>query len=204
MTVHLPIVPDVTADEIVANSFRDFHAKGVDYICIRRSPTETVKLYFFDGDVSKLPEVVNPHDHRYDFKTLCVAGRVQNIWFRDDRSGQTFQRFAYDTPLNGGGGFSWVGESKLTAARKYSICAGRTYSMSFNEIHTIRFMENNTVICLVQHEDRVSDRPTLTFTRDREPPSLDGLYNRFTPDQVLKRLGCLQARVPGLRLPKIT
>lgn len=203
MTVTLPRVPETTVDEIVANSFRDFHVKGCDYICLRRSPHETIKLYFFDGDVSKLPEVVNPHDHRYDFSTLCVAGKVQNIWFEEDAGGQTFNRFAYETPLLGGVGFTWVGESKLKVARKYTISAGYRYAMRFNEIHTIRMVENNTVICLVQRDDRVTDRPTLTFARDREPPSLDGLYQKFTADAVLKRLAALQERLPGLRLPRI-
>lgn len=63
-------------EEVIANSFKDFHSKGLDYICLRRSPVLTTKLYFFDGDVSKLPEVVNPHDHRYDFSTVCLSGCV--------------------------------------------------------------------------------------------------------------------------------
>lgn len=201
--VYLPPVPETTVDEIVANSFRDFHCKGFDYICLRRSPRDTVKLYFFDGDVSKLPEIVNPHDHRYDFETLCVAGRVQNIWFEEDQDGAQFQRFAYDTPLLGGKGFTWVGETKLSIARRRAVGPGRRYGMRFDQIHTIRMVENNTVICLVQKEDRVTDRPTLTFTRDREPPSLDGLYRKFTADEVLKRLSDLKERVPSLRLPVI-
>lgn len=202
----LPTMPPVTVDEIVANSFRDFHAKGLDYICLRRSPTETVKLYFFDGDVSKLPEVVNPHDHRYDFKTLCVAGLVENIWFeRDADDGLPFDRFEYRTPLLGGAnaGFTYSGTDMLRAAVANVAGPGDTYDMRYDEIHTIRMRENNTVIALVQYEDMVTSAPTLTFTRDREPPSLDGLYNRFTPDAVLKRLDALHARVPGLILPKI-
>ncbi|WP_156927856.1 hypothetical protein [Bradyrhizobium sp. Tv2a-2] len=197
-------LPDVPMDEVIATSYRDFHVKGFDYICLRRSPSETVKLYFFDGDVSKLPEVVNPHDHRYDFTTLCVAGRVQNMWFSESRTGELFQRFAYETPLLGGDGFTWVGETRLSCVRKYSCSAGRRYSMRHHEVHTIRLMENNTVISLVQFEDKVSDfTPTLTFTRDREPPSLDGLYRRFEPDAILSRLKALQERVRGLRLPRI-
>lgn len=38
--------------EVLANSYRDFHAKGLDYICLKRSFKETLKLYFFDGDSS--------------------------------------------------------------------------------------------------------------------------------------------------------
>jgi hypothetical protein len=204
MSVHLPQLPDVSVDDIVAHSFRDYHVKGFDYICLRRSPTETVKLYFFDGDVSKLPEVVNPHDHRYDFKTLCVAGRVENMWFREHINGHICQRFEYRTPLNGGNGFTWTGENALTCTRRYTIEAGRVYFMDADEIHTIRLRENNTVICLVQREDVVPiDKPTTTWTRDREPPNLEGMYRKFTADQVLKKLAALQARVPGLNLPRI-
>lgn len=206
MSIHFPHVPDVTVDEVIANSFRDYHVKGFDYICLRRSPSETVKLYFFDGDVSKLPEVVNPHDHRYDFKTLCVAGAVENIWFVRDarRQAEQFIKFEYRTPLNGGSGFTFAGTEHLKAVLKSTARAGRSYNMHAHEIHTIRLRENNTVICLVQHEDKVAlDKPTMTFTRDHEPPSLTGLYGQFTPDQVLRRLATLQARVPGLRLPKV-
>lgn len=66
MTVHL--------DEILAHSFTDFHAKGLDYLCLLRSPEITVKAYFFEGDVASAPEVVVPHDHRYCFNTR-VLGR---------------------------------------------------------------------------------------------------------------------------------
>lgn len=202
--ISMPCLPEVSVEEILANSFRDFHCMGFDYICLRRSPRETVKLYFFDGDVSKLPEIVNPHDHRYDFSTTCIAGRVDNIWYCEAKNGQRFQRFAYDTPLLGGLGFTWVGETKLSEVARRAFKPGGRYSMLHSEIHTIRMVENESVICLTQYEDLVRDRPTLTFTRDREPPSLDGLYNRFTADQVLAKLSRLKERVPSLQLPKIT
>lgn len=195
--------PDIAMEEVLANSYRDYHAKGLDYICLRRSPSETVKLYFFDGDVSKLPEVVNPHDHRYDFKTLCVAGCVQNICFAPHPKGERFHRFAYDTPLLGGNGFTWIGEDRLAPNRHRSYRAGYSYWMDHNEIHTIRMVENETVICLIQYEDKVGDRPTLTFTKDREPPSLSGLYNRFSADTVLAKLAALKERVPGFSLPRV-
>lgn len=40
----------------------------------KRTPEHTRKVYFFDGKVSQLPEVVSPHDHRYDFTTTVLAG----------------------------------------------------------------------------------------------------------------------------------
>lgn len=204
--IPIPYVKSVSMDDVIATSYRDYHVKGFDYICLKRTPTETVKLYFFDGDVSKMPEVVAPHDHRYDFKTGVVCGSSQNMWFEETRGpneGSIYERFAYETPLNGGGGFIHVGQTRLlmTACRSYR--AGQTYGMKHNEFHTIRIVENETVLFLVQYEDKVTDRPTLTFMKTDVAPELDALYRRFTPDQVLDKLGRLRERVPELVLPQI-
>lgn len=205
MSINLPHVSEVSIDDVIANSFRDYHVKGFDYICLRRSLTETIKLYFFDGDVSKLPEVVNPHDHRYDFNTLCIAGEVENIWFRPSTDdGEVFQAFEYRTPLNGGAGFEWAGEKRLEISNRLRRTAGACYGMWHEELHTIRMVQNETVLCLTQYRDRVPvDQPTMTYVRDREPPSLSGLYSRFTADQIIYRLLKLKDRVPGLLLPRI-
>jgi hypothetical protein len=170
----------VNIDEILANSFKDYHVKGFDYVCLKRSPTETLKLYFFDGDVSKLPEVVNPHDHRYDFDTWVICGRTEN---------------KFRTPLNGGNGFTWKGECRIKETASCVYQPGEHYFMKADEFHTIRIVENESVIMLRQLEDVVPlDVPTRTFTRSETPPSLAGLYSRFTPDQVLARLKQFEER----------
>lgn len=200
---------DTTMAEVIENSFFDYHVKGFDYVCLRRSPQETVKLYFFDGDVSKMAEVVNPHDHRYDFDTICIAGEVENRTYAEAPGlgetppGAVFQQFAYRTPLNGGNGFEWKRETRLIQTGTIRRAASGAYRMRFDEIHTIQLLQPETVLGLVQYEDRVTDAPTMTFTRDREPPSLDGLYRKPSADEVRARLKRLQERVPALKLPKV-
>jgi hypothetical protein len=196
----------VPMERVVENSFKDYHVRGFDYLCLKRSPKETVKLYFFDGDVSSLPEVVTPHDHRYDFDTHVLCGESQNVWFRETNrpdQGSLFERFAYETPLCGGDGFTHVGQTRLIESVRASYRAGGRYQMKFNEVHTIRMLSNETVLCLIQYEDRVNDRPTLTFCRDQEPPSLSGLYRKFSPDEVTALLERLASRAPNLKLPRI-
>ena len=189
-------LPDsIDMDEVLANSYKDFHQKGFDYICLKRSPFETLKLYFFDGDASKLPEVVSPHDHRYDFGTTVVAGASENVWFLPDEAGERYNAFAYRTPLNGGDGFTFTGEARLRETRRKAFQAGQHYHMLAEGLHTIRIVENETVLFLRQYEDRVPlDRPTQTFIRGDKAPSLDGLYSRFTADQVVDRLSRFQER----------
>ena len=196
----------VQMEDVIKNSFRDYHVRGFDYLCLKRSETETLKLYFFDGDVSKMPEVVNPHDHRYDFVTWVVAGTSQNMKYREAKNpneGIVFQRFAYETPLLGGHGFTHIGETRLIESERKTYRSGYTYAMTHREIHTIRLLESETVLALVQFEDRVIDRPTLTFCQDSEPPPLSGLYSRFTPDLVRSRLRRLSEIVPDLIVPTV-
>lgn len=201
----IPLPKRFDLGEVVANSYRDFHCKGLDYICLRRSAEITLKLYFFDGDVSKLPEVVHPHDHRYPFETFVVAGRSENIIYRigaGEHPCATFNHFRYDTPLNGGAGFSWAGEVELSESNCSSYLPGTGYAMRHDQIHTIRMLANETVLFLVQYEDAVRRAvPTSTFTRSDQAPSLSGLYGRFTPDQVLARLKRFEERT-GYRFEK--
>ena len=187
--------PAIDLDHVVANSFRDFHIKGFDYICVRRSPEETIKLYFFDGDVTRMPEVVNPHDHRYDFDTWVVTGASENIWFeKSEVRGDVFNRFAYRTPLNDGTGFAFDGEERLMETRRLRRASGEHYFMRADELHTIRIVENETVLMLRQGVDVVPlDAATQTFTRG-DAPALSGLYSRFTHDQVIARLKRLRER----------
>lgn len=194
----------VRMDDVLTNSFKDYHVRGFDYICFKRSPTLTMKLYFFNGDVSKLPEVVNPHDHRYNFDTICVTGEVENIWFKPSQHGAVYQTFKYRTPLNGGSGFTWDGETRLREAERRRRVAGERYSMQYHEMHTIRMVQAETVLMLRQYEDRLPvDAPTRTFTLDKEPPSLSGLYNTFTADEVLQKLKRLGEMRPDFEVPII-
>lgn len=194
-------------DTIIEHSYRNFHTKGFDYLCIHRSPEITQKIYFFDGDVSDLPEVVNPHDHRYDFETWCLAGEVENIVYGSPFSigfgEQAYQKFSYRTPLNGGDGFTWVGEEVLAIDERRSYTVGRNYKMLADQIHTIRMARPDTVLLLNQYQDVVPiDQPTHTYTLSSEPPILDdGLYEKFTRDQVVAKFALLSDLVPGFPIP---
>ncbi|WP_316194415.1 hypothetical protein [Bradyrhizobium sp. SZCCHNRI3052] len=195
----LPLPKRIDVDQIVEHSFKDYHVKGFDYLCLQRSPEETVKLYFFDGDISKLPEVVAPHNHRYDFETYVAAGLSENIWFtrsamRPEHQGTVFNWFEYRTPLNGGDGFTFAGEEELFEAKRGRFGVGDSYFMHAEDLHTIRIVQNETLLMLVQFEDIVPlDKPTWTYCESNAPP-LDGLYTKFTADDVTSRLRKFEER----------
>lgn len=187
--------------EIIGNSYRNFHVKGFDYVCLRRTPELTEKFYFFNGDVRHLPEVVAPHNHRYDFCTDVITGAVMNHLYAEVDEGVPFNVFDYMTPLNGVSGFTWRGELHLNQTSALCYWPKQGYVMGAEQLHTIRIVADGTVIRLRQFEDVVSlDQPTQMFSRNSEPPSLSGLYDRFTEGQIIQKLRLLDAL--GVRLGK--
>lgn len=198
-------------ETICANSYRNFHTKGFDYLCISRTSELTRKVYFFDGELADLPELVIPHDHRYPFVTTVLAGAVRNKRFAriapakastyavqaycaEGRKMPVFDRFEYMTPLNGGDGFTWAGEDYLfeQQARGWgSYTRGDHWRSSETDIHTLDIRCEGTVIMLEQLADVIPlDQPTNAWrpAGDRTPPNLSGLYDRMTPDHARARI----------------
>jgi hypothetical protein len=181
---------DCSIEDMIAHSFRDFHVKGFDYICLKRSAEETVKLYVFEDDIANAGEVVNPHDHRYDFHTDVLAGELINQLYVPAHCGIPYRRFNYATPLNGGSGFDLAGMTALVDDSALGYWPGERCYMLAEQIHTIR-VRPGTVLKLTQGPDR-SIQVTSTFTRGAEPPNLDGLYTRFTEGELMDRLRQIQ------------
>lgn len=198
----------VSLAEAVENSYRNFHAKGLDYICLRRSPELTLKLYFLDGDVSKLPEVVNPHDHRYSFRTTVLVGGLIDYAFEKcaetDPEANAYQVHEWLTPLNGGDGFKWIGETHMRTQETARIPVGGSLNRHYETIHTIKPIADQTCLLLEQFEDRVPlDQPTHTLSLTGEPsPDTHGLYDRFTPDQLISRMGVV-SKIAGVEFDLI-
>lgn len=195
---HLELIDAALADpeSIIENSFKNFHTKGFDYLCLHRSPEHTLKLYFLDGDASKLPEVVNPHDHRYDFQTRVLAGEMFDYRYTPDPSGEIWNAFDYMTPLNGGDGFKYRGEERLVTHGSKRLSAGTILATNNEHTHTIRMVTDQTVLLLDQFDDVMDlDAPSSCWSRKGDPiPDLQsGAYERFTPDEIIDRIGTIKA-----------
>lgn len=182
------LAQNANPENLVASSIKDYHVKGFDYICLHRSPDLTVKLYFFDGDINQMSEVVNPHDHRYDFDTHVITGSFTDFSFVEDDDGEVFQKFKYRTPLLGGNGFTWNDEVKLKKVSEVTTKKGGSLTHDAEDFHTIRINEKDTVLCLLQYSDKPNLESTWTFTNEKQAPDLNGLYTKFTTDQIMTRL----------------
>lgn len=191
-------IDEATLDDMVDNSYKNFHSKGLSYVCLSKYKEDDnkrfsyYKLYVFDGDVSKLSEVVNPHDHRYDFLSYTMKGAVANRIFEENRffkkSCSVYNKFKYMTPLNGGNGFEWEQEVSLFD-KSINVYAGQSWWSRAEEIHTLDIRSNQAMLLIYQAPDLLSTTEhTVTYVKEKEPPSLTGLYDKFKTDELISLL----------------
>ena len=189
---HTEPLPPLPADPevIAANSFFDFHAKGLNYVCLHRSVERTLKVYF-------LPEtrggIVLPHDHLYSFTTRLLAGEVVDQRYCAGSIGAKRDRLEWHSVLRGGDGFRRTGQVRRLrpTGRMHARAAGTRWATDANTIHTLK-PRRWSIIELVQG-------PTIkTVSHTYQPagaklPNLDGLYRKPSVDEVLARLRTLAA-----------
>lgn len=187
---------DLHLEHMLKHSYSNFHVSGVDYVCLYRSQRLTRKLYFYDNAPECSSGIVSPHDHRYDFSTRVLAGRLSNlIYEHDNASGRVFNRFSWDTPLNGGKGFVWQEETRLKESHRDNYYSGEEYFLPIHDIHTIE-VGRETVILLDQFEDRLPvGVPTNTFFVERASPITEGCYEPLPVDRLLSRLKTFYALI---------
>jgi hypothetical protein len=165
------IRPEVAAQ----HSFLNYHAPGMDYLCLLRSDDLTVKLYMTNRGrlrtCGTMDFLVNPHNHAYNFMTYVISGHVTNINFveRDDRKG--WFRSNYKDRK--------VSDPKETSLHKISSQVYReneNYYLDHWVIHTISVpLHQQTCLMLFQYRDQPKDH-TLYFSPKAEAPNTEGLY----------------------------
>lgn len=181
-------------EDVLRNSRRDYHAKTLDYVCLHRTKELTIKAYFLGNGVALGQNVVNPHDHAYNFSTFVLSGALANVNFYPDEGGSTWFEHTYATALRGEPSITFNKVVKLREeGRIYR--SGQHYYLDHSQIHTIRAYSNDVVMLLFQYQtERTAERGTSLFLPDQTVPSLDGLYRSFTEDEMvaaLRRLSIL-------------
>lgn len=185
----------------LANSFRDFHVKGLHYVSLPMNGKGFKKVYFFENDAATDGPLVMPHDHRYNFGTKVIAGSLENVVYKQGaKRGTRFNRFSYMTPLNGGNGFTWESEVRLNVQSRNRFGIGEKYGSLHDQIHTLANIRAGTILVLAQYNDVIPlDVPTRAYTLEREPPSLSGLYSKMGADEIIERVTIAHNLLKDLR-----
>lgn len=153
------------------HSRMDHHVKGLNYLNLQRSDSFTLKLYLIEEQANNNSGyLVHPHNHRYEFNTVVLAGRISNVIF-DDVGAKPVkdERRMFEDDISGGGDFAarrfvfdaetkqlssaqdtWLDiDSGLSAGHG----AGGSYFTKTNQIHTLFTWPEPTLLCLSQYQD---------------------------------------------------
>jgi hypothetical protein len=193
----LNLVKSMQLDQAIQNSCHDFHATGIDYLCLHRTKELTVKAYFLGEGVALGKNVVNPHDHAYNFSTFVLSGTLANVNFYPTSSiaEPVWFRHVYETPLRAAPRFSFDKPVRLREEERYYE-GGDHYYLDHAQVHTIRAYSSDVVMLLFQYKsERTADHGTGLFLPDRNVPSLDNLYRPFNEDELTSALRRLTSLV---------
>jgi len=69
-------------DQIVADSIKDFHFPGLNYVCFQFTPHQTIRLYIVRPEDHLHTNQVSIHNHLYDSQLLCLHGWLRNTVYR--------------------------------------------------------------------------------------------------------------------------
>lgn len=178
--------------DIQSNSFKNFHAVGLNYICLFRSPNLTIKIYIIrpgESAPNKDGYIVCPHSHRYNFQTLVLAGKISNVVFKEFSYGEThmyppYYKFKYVTPLdNGPATSSFVGPATLIIDYKQQLDSGGSYFFPVPKIHSLK-IQHDKYTALLLHQYKDTETETELFTNSPQLPSYDELYQKFSEEEI--------------------
>lgn len=190
-------------DYDVDNSFENFHARGVYYVCLLRSPKLTIKLYHFvPEELEPLIDkwgrhiLVNPHTHRYDFQTLVLEGGMTNITYSDipglgsSNDHKVYYKGKFENGLSDGLPKMWPATSiSVLPYREQDLRPGDYYNCRINDIHSIAVHPwRKTTLAVFQYYDKVSHN--YLYTPDDKPLDFSNLYTKMynsTAFDIIKR-----------------
>lgn len=145
--------------EQARHSTINHHAEGMDYLCLHRSSTLTIKIYLMERPVNtNSGYLVNPHSHRYAFSSALLRGCLHHIRFIEAR-GDDWGRHSYCSDSKR---HTYQYDTTLVPYTTEFHENGSTYYVDPDEIHTLKLIEHTgpVMIGLMQYAD-VRERTEL-------------------------------------------
>lgn len=152
------LLKQVPAWSLKQHSFANYHAEGLNYLCIHRDIQLTIKAYIFEENLvnNRGDYVVWPHSHRYYFSSLTLSGAVVNHMFCAEIGAGDggHVMYTYDAESRKVSRVTDVTLKALTS-RVYRAGNQDFFYMESNEIHTLTVPEP-TIVLQYQYADTVN------------------------------------------------
>lgn len=176
-------------DYMVKNSIKDFHFKGLNYICLQFMPHLTIRLYVIEPSEPLDTKNVNIHNHLYDSQLLVLKGSlVNNVYHK--MTGNTYNHYYLTSalcPNNKTGNIllKKIGKCELYLEKSIKLNPGDCHYQGAEEIHNV---ENDTtkLTAFMVFEFPTIKTNSILFSKKDYGTTIptDNVYNRFTAQEI--------------------
>lgn len=154
------LIDSADPTEMAAHSFRNYHVRGADYLCLHRTPRLTVKAYFF-AEVwhNRMGYAVWPHTHRYAFEHWTLKGTIRNHRFAIGGTAP-FWLHTFDAATRRASALMPVPLLNVSDDKKVGH-----FALEPHEIHTISIVGEAIAVQLQYHD---TERQSVLFAPDQD------------------------------------
>lgn len=127
---------------MASSTIGNYVLPGLDSSLIGKGDGQLGNVMLFEASRDQRMSVT-PHSHKFDLATFVLRGRATNhIWFPGEEGHHDEFSLVETTPVDGGlgNGMTWKqGDRGPWTRTSRAYCTGESYSMSYDEIHSVDF-----------------------------------------------------------------
>lgn len=193
-------------DYIVDNSIKNFHFKGLNYVCFQFSSNLTIRLYIIKPEDNLNTRNVNIHNHLYDSQILVLSGSITNNVY-SKTEGDKYNHYYLTSALNpanktGNVLLDYIGKTNLQVTKSINLSAGDTHFQNHKEIHSVNNDPSSYTAFMVFEFKTVKQNSTL-FSTEEFKGKIDtkkDIYEKFTEREIVALLQGLISKIEGKAL----
>jgi hypothetical protein len=135
-------------DSMLHNRLQNYIVPGLTSHLVGGGEHGKVRLFFAERNTR---DIITPHSHRFDFTCLVLSGFVRNTIYHEGINGEEDWCISTIDQVCGANGlreFVHTREDSPTRFKRETseYKPGDTYSMKYEEIHSIEFTKGTTVL----------------------------------------------------------
>jgi hypothetical protein len=176
-------------DYMVENSIKDFHFKGLNYICFQFMPHLTIRLYVIEPSEPVDTKNVNIHNHLYDSQILVLTSSIKNNVYKKIK-GDEYNHYYLTSalcPTNESKKIKLdtLGKCGLEKVKSIELFSGDTHFQDHTEIHNVENDTTKLTAFMVFEFPTVKHNSILFSKKDfgKTIPT-ENCYNRFTAKEI--------------------
>ncbi len=175
--------------EILKCSIKDFHFKGLNYVCFQFTPSLTIRLYITHPREELDTENVSIHNHLYDSQILVLSGWIKNRVYQQSE-GETHNHYYLTSALHPDNVDKTIklencGKVGLKVMSERTLLPGDWHFQSHEEIHNVSNDPKSLTGFMVFEFPTVKQNSTIFSTKVLgETLPTPNCYNRFEEQEL--------------------